>query len=366
MNKKRIIMYVYGDISTDARVHRSASTLASSYNVTVISNNRGSKSLPNSGYTHYLVGKRDYNLRNYIVTILDAIRYIKKEQPDILYGHDYYSALLLLFFLKRKKCKKIVYDAHELYVPEKGKPFSFRSRIFYWIEKAIVKKVDLLICASEERGYLMQKHYNLPSPPLTIRNISKLNVISEKEFCDDKNVNGFLQIPGKTLVYAGVVVKSRRLDELIRAAGTLSPEVKLLIVGGGNAVEELKELAVSYPNLQSLFTGPLPFRELGYILSKCDLGFIYYPVDTLNNIYCASNKLYEYASVNLPIVSNNNPTIKKALEQYKIGEASDDLLSAVRQVLENYEVYHSNCSAFNKDFNWETEARRLQESMQQL
>ena len=116
-------MYVYGDISTDARVHRSASTLASSYNVTVISNNRGSKSLPNSGYAHYLVGKRDYNLRNYIVTILDAIRYIKKEQPDILYGHDYYSALLLLLFLKRKKCKKIVYDAHELFVPEKGKPF---------------------------------------------------------------------------------------------------------------------------------------------------------------------------------------------------------------------------------------------------
>ena len=286
---KRIIMYVYGDITTDARVQRAADALSERFDVTVISKQLNKK-LYSSSFKNVLVGRTDYSFRSYFRTIIEARRIIKKEHPDILYGHDYYSALLLKMFLGRKSVSRIVYDAHELYIPEKGKPFSLRSRFFYWIEKSIVNKVDLLISASQERAERMQEHYLLSSCPVVIRNISKLTVAPEYiPEAIGKSLQEFFELPGMTVVYAGAVIQSRRLNELVEAVSKLAPQFKLLVVGGGSALQELKLLAQNNDSLISLFTGPVPYSALGAILKRCDVGFIYYPVDTLNNIYCASN-----------------------------------------------------------------------------
>lgn len=359
-------MYVYGDITTDARVQRAGNALSEYYDVTVISNQHN-KPLPSTTYKNILVGEDGYSLVSYFRTIKNARRIIKTECPDILYGHDYYSALLLKLFLRRKYVSKIVYDAHELYIPERNKPFSIRSRIFYWIEKSIVRDVDLLICASSERAKRMQFHYNLQHCPTVIRNISQLKISPDSIPAQVKPaLDAFFSIEGTTVVYAGVVVNSRRLTELVKAVSKLAPKYKLLVVGGGSAFQELREMAGNVPMLKSLFTGPLPYTSLGAILSRCDVGFIYYPVDTLNNIYCASNKLYEYASVSLPILSNLNPTIQKELDTYHIGIANDDFEEGLSIILSQLGYFKSNCDAFNRQNSWREERIKLQQSINLL
>lgn len=363
---KKIVMFVYGDITTDARVQRAASTLSASYEVILISNNWG-KEVQDTSYKNVLVGRDGYDSRNYFNTIREVLRIVKQEKPFIFYGHDYYSALAIRFLLGRKYCKKIVYDAHELYVPQPGLHFTVRSRFFYAIEKSIVKKVDLLICASRERAEKMQQHYGLNKTPVTIRNISQL-WISHDETTETimSSLDSFFSKPGITVVYAGVVMGSRRIDELASIVSKRPEKYKLLIVGKGDALDRVKQIADSVPTLTSAFTGAVPYRSLGAILSKSDIGFIYYPVNTLNNIYCASNKLYEYASVNLPILANENPTIKKELELGLMGVATNDLERGLEKISANINQYKEACKLFTANNRWEDESKILEKAIMEI
>lgn len=358
--KKKILMYVYGDISTDARVQRAANALADDFELNLVNTNFG-KTIkhPNFNLIQQNTNSK-FALLNYWSTVRQTVKLLKSERPDIFYAHDYYSAWIAKKMLSHKYCKKIVYDAHELIIPEEGKTFSLRQKLFYYFEKSIIKKVDLLICASSERAKIMVDHYALKSSPNPIRNISQLTINNDEEtnkIVDSLEV--FFAKPGYTIVYAGVVNKSRKIDELVDSVGQLAPSCKLLVVGGGDFLEGLKMIAAKYPNMESAFTGKVPYKALGAILSKCDVGFIYYPCDTLNNIYCASNKIYEYASVGLPILSNDNPTVKFEVEKYGIGISSNDFVSGIREIIQDIDLHKVKCSIFDLNNQWLDEKNKL-------
>ncbi len=356
---KKIVMFLYGDITIDARVQRAAAVLSKDYELILLSNDWG-KSIPSTNYSNVLIGKGSFDIKNYFSTIYQAYKIVKRERPDIFYGHDYYSALLVKLLLKKKYCKKVVYDAHELYIPQPGVRFTARSYFFYSIEKSIVKKVDMLVCANQERAEKMVDHYGLKTSPLPIRNISQLKVNDDSETIHIlESLADFFLKPGITVVYAGVVTTNRKVDELASAVSNNPQKYKLLIVGKGNGVEKVKQVVSRTPSLTCMFTGAVPYRSLGAILTKCDIGFIYYPVDTLNNIYCASNKLYEYASVELPVLANNNPTIKRVLEENNLGVATCDFTKGIDIIAADLQRYKQACKRFSNLNQWQDEANKL-------
>lgn len=356
--KPKLIMYVYGDITTDARVNRAATALADKYDVSLLSTNFG-KDVKDTIYKNILIGNGGIGMKNLLTNIYEAYKIVKREKPLILYCHDYYSAILAFMLKSRKYCKHIVYDAHELIIPENGVKDS-RLRFFYFFEKLIIKNVDKVFCASKERSTIMQEHYNLSCPPIPIRNISQLMVNNDRQIQTIvSSLDEFFSKPGPVVVYAGIVTKSRRIAELANAVSSLAPRFKLLIVGKGDAVEELKEITSSNPNLVSAFTGSVPYKALGAILSKCDIGLVYYPVNTLNNTYCASNKVYEYASVALPIISNTNPTIREELKANHIGVSSDNFVEALNELCNNLDGYKQSCMDYTKANPWQNDAELL-------
>lgn len=359
----KIVMYVYGNIQTDARVKRAARALAGKYDLILLSSDCGVQ-VKNDGYRNVLLKCKSSGLMGYFQSVREALKVVKRERPDIFYAHDYYSALIARLLLKRKHCKKIVYDAHELIIPEESQSDA-RMKFFYHMEKAIVHKVDLLVCASQERAALMKEHYHLSKTPLVVENISYLPWGYDLSKIDaSKQLDVFFTDNTPTLVYAGVVTKSRKIGSLFDMAAKLAPAVKLLIVGKGDALNEMKEKAAGQNKLKCCFTGAVPYEALGEILKRCDVGYLYYPTNTLNNINCASNKIYEYASVGLPIVANNNPTVKRILEHGGIGVSSDDFEDALKQTLSKLDDYKKACAKFVEDNSWEKTAQRLLASVE--
>lgn len=356
-------MYVYSDITSDARVVRAAEALSGKYDVTVISTQYG-KSVEDTCFRNILVGRAGGGRTGYPRTLWQALKIVRKELPDILYCHDYYSALLAYFLGSRKRCGKIVYDAHELIIPEPGSRMGMRQRFFFQFEKRIVHDVDLLVCASPERGERMKAFYRLEASPLPIKNISKLYVSHDSETDGIvRNLDPFFSRPGITVVYAGVVTRNRRIHGLVQAVSALAPGYKLLIVGAGDALEEVKGISASHPELVSAFTGKIPYKSLGAVLSRCDIGFIYYPDDSLNNRLCASNKVYEYASVGLPILSNDNPTMRRLLGDSHIGLSTDDFQKGLGQISADLEKMKVACGLFNDANPWSSEAARLMDAI---
>ena len=351
-------MYVYGDITTDARVNRAANALADEYDVKLISTQCG-KMVSNGKFENLLIGTSKTGIVNLFKNLFEAYRIIKHERPDIVYCHDYYSALLAYFLIGRKYCKKIIYDAHELIIPEPNAKDS-RLAFFGWFEKRIIKRVDLAICASEARGEKMAEYYHLTKVPLVIHNISQLEINAD----EDTNrileeLKDFFSNPVPTVVYAGVVTKSRRIIDLEEAVSSLAPKYKLLVVGQGDVLDEVVQKASENKDLTFAYTGKIPYRSLGAVLRKCDIGFVYYPTNTLNNTYCASNKLYEYASVGLPMIANTNPTIEKELRDNQLGVASDNLVEAIEKTAANLLDYKQSCRTYTENNPWSKDAELL-------
>lgn len=355
-------MFVYNDITTDARVQRAADTLCKDWDLILLSTDVGKK-VDNITYKNVLLrGCKCHHVLNLIACIYQAYKYIKKEKPEVVYAHDYYSTLLIFLLTSKRYCGKIIYDAHELLIPEKDRKMSRREAFFYKFEKKIISKVDSVICASTERGRIMQEHYQLKCTPLIIKNISQLSISSDKETVElIQSLTNFFAQSGPTVVYAGVVTNERSIDKLVDALLSLTPNYKLLIIGDGDALNSLKERASKNPMLISAFTGRIPYKSLGAVLNKCDIGYLFYPTDILNNIYCASNKVYEYASVGLPIISNVNPTIKKLFNESNIGIVTDSIEDGIVKMSSSLDLYKKSCQIFTSENPWSRDASKLRD-----
>lgn len=353
----KIYMTVMNTLITDARVQRAATSLQQENHVVVIGIDKGCGEQPFEQIVLQLYGQN--NIIKYFEYFFKCKSILKNADFQIYYAHDYFSAALVPWVKKHKADVKVVYDAHELIIPNAGLSLSRRDNFFYRNESSAVKVADLIICASDERAKMMQEHYKLNVTPTVIENISELP-INDDDFERDvlDRCMSVLSAGEPILVYAGVLSESRRIDKLIEVI-CQRKKGRLLIIGDGPDSDRLKTIAKNKIEGRYYFTGGLPYKYMGGILQKCDVGYISYPVNSLNNMFCAPNKIYEYASVGLPMIAPYNPTIKRFFDDYGIGVIDEDIGKAFDIVSANLIKYKDNCITFCKEHPWEKTSQKL-------
>ncbi|MBP3360159.1 MAG: glycosyltransferase [Clostridia bacterium] len=357
---KKIFMMVYNDISTDARVMRAAQALCSRYEVYLYAVGRPEgldvKSIPVKNCSS--IGGKLNNLR----FILGAVTNCLKIKPDIVYGHDIFSAIPLVILRLLNKKSKYVYDAHELFIKHKEVKYPLLDRIQFFFEARAVKTSDMVICALRQRGEIMMKYHKLDKPPVEIKNISYLPDAEYKAFTD--KFESFFKTESFKIIYAGGILPGRRLDKLIKAVNELGKGYSLMIVGNGPDYERIKHLAEETGNNNIIVTGSVPYRKLSAVLKNFNAGYLYYPTDNDNNLYCAPNKIYEYAGVDLPIISNENPTVMSMFNEYKIGVCNDNITEAIKYVEQFRNDLLCNMEAFRNNNTLKGEEEKLAEAME--
>lgn len=366
-NKKKLVMYVYSDIKTDARVMRAVKALIREFDVTLLATSSDINNSDTSNYT--FIDVVNHNIKNplmrYLMSLKEARRIIKKITPDIIYGHDYYAAPIIAYLLKKSDAKR-VYDAHELYVADSKS--SKRERVCCHIEKKAIEKADLVVCASERRKKIMEGLYNTKNQIIVVDNISILPESDNpcKIISDIDGLDEFFSDQRKTVVYCGAIIKARRVDLLLKASKRLEKNIKVLIIGSGEEKGRLVRLAEDEKINNVLFIKSVPYKNIRAIISKCDVGYLYYENDTLNNSNCAPNKIYEYASAGLVMAANNNDGLNDVLDKYRVGKASDDISGAISEVISNYKEYKSNLNPFVNECSWEKESENLKLAIMEL
>lgn len=329
---KKMLMYLFGCLDTDARVRRTITALDQDFDIDIVCEKSA---------TFRNIKQYNYNIkRNTIQTVTDSIKLflkiLKENDYDAVYGNDFYSTLLILRIASRCKRRhiKVIYDAHELII-EKNMSFFSKTRLLMMLEGKVIKIADKCVAADEKRIKVMKEYYNTDRYIHEYRNISSLphttsSIVEEFPFDTEKI----------KIIYAGVLTSNRGIEKLITAAGKIE-NIQLILVGDGPAKRDIADLTEK--NVKSyIIHDKVKYDQLYPIISMCDIGYVYYSNNTLNNIYSASNKVYEYLSAGVAILANDNQNVKKVIERYNVGLSGDDLDYAMEQVIQELDMYQLN------------------------
>lgn len=367
MNSKKMIMIVYSDLRTDARVMRSVNALRTEFNIVLLATNsdKSSKNIPEDiEFIDVIDREIDNPLQRYLKFLHNVKKIITKINPDYVYGHDYYSAPIIGYKIGMAKKCLLIYDAHELYVPNNSS--SFREKIVFNIEKKAITTADLVICASEKRKTLMQGIYQTKRDIITIPNISILPKDGFSPFGDNSELNRFWKDNRMKVVYCGALIKARRVDKIIDAISRNRSDFELLIIGAGEEKSRLEQQIQDNKANNIIMLDSIPYRSMYSVLHMCDIGFLYYENDTMNNSNCAPNKIYEYASAGLVMLANDNPGLRDIFDTFQIGVAQDDLESGLALIKENYLSYKKKLTPFLEANSWDDQAEKLRSAISTL
>jgi glycosyltransferase involved in cell wall biosynthesis len=343
-------------------VQRAAEALASRHEVRVVSVDSGRTFRP-AGYGVRTVplgsgGGQPVRHLRFLAALLSEAR---AWRPHVVHAHDFFMAYPGLLAAKVAGAR-LVYDAHELIVPEPGIPLSARDRFWYRLERRAVGRAALVIAANRHRAEIMREHYGLRSTPVVVANIPPLPPAAPpaEEVLARYPILRRRRPDSVRLVYQGDISLSRGVWELGKSLAELPERFDLLIVGGGPDLERLRRrVAASGLGERILFTGRIPREDLHPLLTTCDIGLISYPQEGQNNIWCAPNKLYEYAQAGLPTFARENPVLREQMEQWGVGIAGDQVATSIRAIAAELDRFRSRLPAFLEGNRWEAEADRL-------
>jgi len=319
-------------------------------------------SLEENEKSHYVfssLGK--FNYIRFIKYCLHIAKNIDQKTPiDILFV-DNRKAILPAILIKNKiKIKYIIYDSRELYLLKESRSIS--NFIGCVLENLFIHNFNVIICANSQRSKIMKDIYNLKKNPLVFENLRKLNFSNrienmqnyEKKYKKIFNNNTFI-----VTVTDGFSQK-RGTDKLIEAIKNLGKKYSLVIAGKTTAqdMNKLKKmLELNEDNIHVV--GILAEQELNYIINKSNVGFASYPMDTYNNIYCASGKIYEFIFEGLPIITSKNPPLVEICNKYKIGIATENYITAIMEISNNYQYYKNNVLNMQKIVSVENNNNKL-------
>ncbi len=102
----------------------------------------------------------------------------------------------------------------------------------------------------------------------------------------------------------------------------------------------------------------LPFQEIDKIYSSADIGFALYGDQDLNHQYTgmSSGKLFNFMKACVPMITNDTPSSKKAVEETGCGVCIKDISEigkAIYQILENETEFRMNCKRSFERFRFE-------------
>ena len=352
-----IVLSVTNDISIDQRMHKVCSTLVDAgYEVLLVGRLKpDSLPLKSQKYgTHrmkmwYTKGKLfylEFNIRLFF--------YLLAQKSSIITSNDL-DTLLASYLASKIKGTKLVYDTHEYFteLPELAHRPKVKA-IWEKLEQWLFPKADAVYTVNKSLSDIYQEKYK-----------KKVSIIRNLPF-RQKNVLPVSPVEN-IVIYQGNVNLSRGIDIMLKALVHL-PDVEFWIVGPGDLLQEMQELALSLGVAgRTKFWGQIPFQELPYITRQAKIGIsIEQPVG-LNSILCLPNKLSDYIQLGIPVVVSDLPEIRRVVDQYQTGIILDNndpatIVAAIRKLIDDktlYQQFHENALVAANDLCWEKEQDTL-------
>ena len=373
-----VLMLVWTDVSTDARVQREATALAGAgHRVHVIGRAVAPDYQPPPGVTVESagvaptgVGRRrrlpaPLRLARWVLLpqhVNRALRrWVGQAEPkararsfDIVHAHDF-TALPLGARLARDRNVPLVYDAHEFWPgrDRHGRPTPYQQ----WREKQTERRLGgtaaEVITVGPELAQLLEKHYGWTNVTV-VRNTFPMPA-DEPE-------------PPTTptaAVYAGRIGPGRDLETVVAAAGDIKP-LKTVLVGPADG-----GYLAALPTGSVDVLDALPLDDAVTLLRDAGIALVTLSDKWLNNRIGMPNKLFMAVRAGVPVVAADLPALRRLVTEHGIGRLyrpgdAGSLVDAVKQVQASYGELTAAVVRARAELSWERDERVLRDIYRRL
>ena len=282
-----------------------------------------------------------------------------KLNADLYHLHD--PELLTIVFKLKREGKCVVFDSHEdlpqqIFCKPYLSPLSrlILSKFFARYEKWMCQKIDAVIGATPQITTKFKKFCKYTS---NINNYPLLN---------DFSVVDSVCVKTDEIVYVGYISEVRGIKPLVKSLSRLNG-TRLNLVGkfSDKKIETVVKSFDEY-NFVNEF-GFLRRDEVGCVLSRSKVGIVTF-LKSPNHINSQPNKMFEYMSAGLPIVTSNFQLWREIVEGNECGicvdpENIDQLVNAIQYLIDNpieaKRLGENGRRAIIEKYNWEQEQQKL-------
>lgn len=136
-----------------------------------------------------------------------------------------------------------------------------------------------------------------------------------------------------TAVFAGAHGAKDGIDYILDAAAAL-PDIDFLLVGAGAVKQQARERACRQSLANVEFRQPVPKSQLPCLFAACDIGIHAVTPLAVFDKGLSPNKLFDYMSAGLPVVSNAAEALASVMTDRECGRLGgpDDLAECLRAV----------------------------------
>lgn len=225
--------------------------------------------------------------------------------------------------------------------------------------KKIVRRAKKVIVPEYNRAAIVQAciglegmPYILPNKPYNyIENEIKLANNPMESLSEQAHSHG-----KKVIIYSGIFLKERKLEPILEAVKSI--QSKYVVVLLGQKSPYLEKLLNKYSFVKYLgFVEPPKHLDL---IKYADIGLLTYVASngSINAVYCAPNKTWEYARYGIPMLCNDIPGLRYSVEGNHMGKCCnisniDSIIESLNLIIENYNIMSKNARNYYNSNNIE-------------
>lgn len=325
---RTVVVICCGNMANDSRVLRQIRWLKDSYRVVAVGG--GPPGVEGVGFV-----RCDFYRyrRNVIAKAREAVRLLTAN-----YERDYWSAEIrhclteiagigpdlilandvdtLPLACSAATGAKVILDAHE-YAPRQSAHrllwrMMFQGYYEYLCEKYL-PAVDAMMTVSPGLAEAYEANYGIK--PVVVTNAQDYEAIEPAPTTPDRI----------RIIYHGVAMRGRRIEDIIRITRYLDEHFELdivLVPGNRRYIRRLVRMARRFPRVH--FRQPVPLDEVVRFSSGYDIGLHLLPPSNFNHRHALPEKFLQFVQARLAIVIGPSPGMASIVREHDCGVIADD------------------------------------------
>ncbi|MFX0084969.1 MAG: glycosyltransferase [Candidatus Hodarchaeota archaeon] len=170
------------------------------------------------------------------------------------------------------------------------------------------------------------------------------------------------------LFYMGWIYEFSGIIEVAKLICTSNENnpFKLLVVGDGDVMEELKTISKSCTKI--ILTGQVPFSEIRKIIQAADICLLpAYPNELMSNV--VPIKMYEYLAARKPVISSKLAGVYHEFKENNgvvYIESYNEFMDTINNILHNYKKHIRDAEQFIRKYDWDFLVNEFENSLKSI